>query len=153
MACSIARTWAVIGEPWTPLILRDLTVGLRRFDDLKTDLGIASNVLASRLRLLEEEGIVERRPYSDGGRTRDEYHLTDAGEELVPVLIAITAWGDQWLGENGPPAIFEHQACGNKPVIGRLCCSECGEPLTAGNTTALPGPGATRARGTELIAR
>jgi len=153
MACSIARTWSVIGEAWTPLILRDLTLGLRRFDEIKTDLGVAPNILSDRLRRLEQEGVVERRPYSDGGRTHHEYHLTDAGEELVPVLVVLTGWGDRWLADQGPPAIFAHSTCGHRAVSGVVVCSECGSPITLHDTRALPGPGEARGPGTNLIAR
>ncbi len=152
MACSIARTWAIVGEPWTPLILRDLTVGLRRFDDIRRDLGIATNVLSDRLVVLEREGVIERRPYSNGGRPRDEYHLTESGRALVPVLIAITTWGDDWLATAGPPALFHHEDCGQAGVRGVVSCSACGGAMTAANSTAIPGPGAEVGPGTSVIA-
>lgn len=152
MACSIARTWAVIGEPWTPLILRDLTLGLNRFDDLVSDLGISTNVLAARLRILEQEEVIERRAYSDNGRQRDEYHLTASGEALVPILVAITGWGDTFLATDGPPAVFHHATCDTVGIRGVVICSECGEPVTAQTATALPGPGARVGPGTHRIA-
>ena len=151
MACSIARTWAVIGEPWTPLILGDLAIGLRRFDQLRTDLGIAPNVLTDRLHTLEEAGVVERVPYKDAGRTRHEYHLTAMGDDLVPVLVAITNWGDRWLSDNTPPALFRHDDCGAAGVQARIVCNECGGNLTAHNTTAQPGPGKHAGPGTHII--
>lgn len=151
MACSIARSWDVIGEPWTPLIIRDLFIGLHRFDQLKADLGIAPNILTARLKTLTAAGVVERRPYSDGGRIRHEYYLTTMGDELVPVIVALTNWGDTWLSEATPPAIIRHVGCGQTPVTAVVTCSSCGEALTAPDIEALPGPGADPGPGTQLI--
>ncbi|MEP7024390.1 MAG: helix-turn-helix domain-containing protein, partial [Actinomycetota bacterium] len=81
MACSIARTLDVIGEPWSPLILRDVYVGISRFDQLQADLGISRKVLTERLKWLAEQGIVERREYS-AHPPRHEYVLTAKGLEL-----------------------------------------------------------------------
>src|SRR5215471_16773440 len=102
LACSIARTLDVIGEPWSPLILRDVWVGIRRFDDIRSDLGISSKVLADRLRWLVEQGVLEKRPYSERP-PRHEYALTAKGFDLCSVLMAMTAWGDRYTaGEAGP---------------------------------------------------
>ena len=84
MACSIARTLDVIGEPWSPLILRDVFAGIRRFDQIQADLGISRKVLTERLNHLVEHGVIERRPYD--ARPRYEYHLTPKGTELVDLL-------------------------------------------------------------------
>ena len=141
MACSIARTLDVVGEPWSPLILRDVWVGLNRFDQLQADLGISRKVLTERLNHLVEHGVLERRPYDR--RPRYEYVLTDKGAELVDVLIVMVGWGDRWLaGEAGPPVLHRHHACGE---ISRaeLRCTRCGEPMHAGDVDLLPGPGAT----------
>ena len=101
MACSIARTLDVIGEPWSPLILRDVWVGMNRFDEIQADLGISRKVLTERLNHLVEHGVLERRPYDR--RPRYEYHLTAKGTELVDVLMVMAGWGDRWLaGEPGP---------------------------------------------------
>src|ERR1700683_914764 len=90
MHCSIARTLAVAGEPWSPLILRDVWVGITRFDDLQADLGISRKVLAQRLRWLTEEGLLERREYA-ARPPRSEYALTDKGLDFCRVLMAMTA--------------------------------------------------------------
>ena len=74
MTCSIARTLDVIGEPWSPLILRDVWVGLTRFDQIQADLGISRKVLTERLNHLVDQGVLDRRPYDQ--RPRHEYHLT-----------------------------------------------------------------------------
>src|SRR3954451_3738552 len=111
MDCSIARTLDVIGEPWSPLVLRDVYAGLSRFEQIQADLGISRKVLTERLNHLVEHGVLERRPYDR--RPRYEYVLTTRGAELVEVLMAMAGWGDRWLaGEAGPPALYRHHACG-----------------------------------------
>ena len=94
-ACSIARTLDVIGEPWSPLILRDIWAGFSRFEQLQADLGISRKVLTERLNHLVEEEVIERRPYDR--RPRYEYVLTEKGTELVDMLMVMTRWGDKWL--------------------------------------------------------
>ena len=140
MACSIARTLDVIGEPWSPLILRDLYVGLNRFDQLQADLGISRKVLTERLNHLVEEGVLERHPYDQ--RPRYEYRLTPKGVELVDVLMVMVGWGDKWLaGAAGPPVLYRHHACGEITTVD-LRCAHCGEPMHARDVDVLPGPGA-----------
>src|SRR6201992_4428814 len=95
MACSIARTPDVIGEPCSPLILRDVFAGFTRFEQIRADLGISRKVLTERLNHLVEEGVLERRPYDR--RPRYEYVLTEKGAELVDLLMVMTGWGDKWL--------------------------------------------------------
>ena len=92
-ACPVARSLDVIGDRWTLLVLRDLVLGRGKFKDLLESLqGISPNLLAQRIKLLEEQGIVERVFYSDHP-PRAEYCLTDKGKELIPVLRAIAEWG------------------------------------------------------------
>ena len=100
MACSIARTLDVIGEPWSPLILRDVYVGLSRFEQIQADLRISRKVLTERLAYLVERGVLERRPYDR--RPRYEYVLTAKGAELVDLLMVMVAWGDKWLAARRP---------------------------------------------------
>jgi DNA-binding HxlR family transcriptional regulator len=140
MACSIARTLDILGDPWSFLILRNVLVGMTRFDQIQRGLGISRKVLAERLAWLVEQGVLERRPYSEHP-PRYDYTLTDKGRELCDVLIVIAGWGDRWTaGEAGPPVLRRHQACGE---VGRaeLVCSECGEPLRASDIDFEPGPG------------
>ncbi len=140
MACSIARTLHVAGEPWSPLIVRDVYVGITRFDDLRNDLGISRKVLAERLAWLVEQDVLERRPYSERP-PRHEYHLTDKGRELMQVLFAMTAWGDRWTaGDAGPPALLRHRACGEL-THAEIRCARCGEELRAEDVEVEPGPG------------
>lgn len=139
MACSIARTFDVAGEPWSPLILRDVWVGLSRFEQLQADLGISRKVLTERLNHLVEQGVLERRPYDR--RPRYEYVLTQKGTELVDLLMVMVAWGDKWLaGEAGPPVLYRHHACGEISSV-ELRCAHCGEPMRANDVDLLAGPG------------
>jgi DNA-binding HxlR family transcriptional regulator len=93
--CSIARALEVVGERWTLLIVRDVLLGLRRFDELQESLGIARNVLADRLNRLVEEGVLERVRYSERP-PRSEYRLTAKGRELEAALSALRGWGDKY---------------------------------------------------------
>lgn len=151
MSCSLARTLEVVGDWWSPLVLRSLWLGVDRFDQLVADLGISRNLLAARLAALEEGGVVARRPYQDHP-VRHRYELTAAGRELVPVLAALTAWGDRWTApEGGPPLVFRHAACGRRTVP-TVCCSACGESIGADDLEPRPGPGGRAAPGTAVVA-
>src|ERR1700712_3401895 len=110
--CSIARALEVVGERWTLLILRNAVfAGTTRFRDFQLSLGIATNVLASRLDALVDSGIMER-PTAPDRASAHQYVLTDKGRELTPVLIALTEWGDRWAAPEGPPIRYVHDACG-----------------------------------------
>src|ERR1700709_1974241 len=140
--CSVARPLSFLGERWALLVLRDLFLGRRRFDEIQESLGVASNVLSQRLASLVEEGIAERRRYSEHPE-RFEYRLTEKGRDLQPVLLAMLAWGDRYTaGPAGPPLETVHDACG-KPFHMVPTCSECGAEVDAGHTHSRPGPGAT----------
>ena len=139
MACSIARTMDVIGEPWSPLVLRDVFAGVHRFDQIQADLGISRKVLTERLNHLVAHGILERRQYD--ARPRFEYHLTPKGTELVDLLMVMVGWGDRWLaGEAGPPVLYRHRACGEVSRVD-LRCAHCGEAMHADDVILEPGPG------------
>ena len=140
MPCSIARSLAVAGEPWTPLVIRDVYIGIRRFDDIQRDLGISRKVLAERLRYLVEAGMLERRAYSEHP-PRYEYVLTAMGSEFMDVLMALVAWGDRWTaGEAGPPVLYRHHACGQITHVEQRCAA-CGEILRSGEVDVEVGPG------------
>ena len=139
--CSIARALEVVGERWTLLILRDAFLGVRRFDDFQRDLGVARNVLNTRLQRLVEHGLLDRRRYQERPE-RFEYRLTDMGRDLLPAIVSLMHWGDTWLaGESGPPTILRHRGCGGA-VSARCTCETCGAALVAHDVEALPGPGA-----------
>jgi DNA-binding HxlR family transcriptional regulator len=143
MACSIARTLDIAGEPWSPLILRDVYVGISRFDDIQRDLGISRKVLTQRLAWLVDQDMLERRAYSERP-PRSEYALTEKGLAFCDILVLMTAWGDRWAaGPDGPPALHRHRACGAITHV-HLRCDQCGEPLTAADLDIEAGPGAAR---------
>jgi DNA-binding HxlR family transcriptional regulator len=141
MNCSIAQALEIVGEWWTLLILRDVFLGIRRFDDFVDRLGISRNVLTDRLDKLVAADVLERRPY-DEGRGRYDYVLTDKGRALWPVITTLREWGDEWItGEGNEPLQLEHRTCGNVTHT-RLVCDCCGETLEARAVRAVPGPGA-----------
>ena len=94
--CSIARALEIVGERWTLLIIRDVFLGIRRFDELQESLGVARNVLTDRLNRLVGEGVLERVPYSERP-TRYEYRLTAKGRDLNIALSGLLQWGDKYL--------------------------------------------------------
>jgi DNA-binding HxlR family transcriptional regulator len=141
MACSIARTLDVIGEPWSPLILRDIYVGINRFEQIQQELGISRKVLTERLKWLVESEVLQRHAYSERP-PRYEYRLTAKGLELCDLLLVMVRWGDRWTaGAAGPPVLYRHHACGQVSHV-ELRCSVCGEPMHAADVDVLPGPGA-----------
>jgi DNA-binding HxlR family transcriptional regulator len=140
--CSIARALEVVGERWTLLIVRDVFLGRRRFDQLQESLGIARNVLTDRLNRLVEEGILERVPYSERP-VRYEYRVTSKGLELNVALTALRQWGDKHLSEK-PPRLLRRKA-DKKPVIAALV-PKGADVLRPEEVETVPGPGMTRSR-------
>lgn len=137
MDCSIARTLDVIGERWSMLIVRDAFYGVRRFDDFRADLGLARNVLSDRLAKLVDRGVFERRLYEERP-PRYEYVLTAKGRALLPVMLAMMAWGDGWEAEgSGPPVTLTHLTCGHHTTP-EVTCSACGEQLNLRNLRPHP---------------
>jgi DNA-binding HxlR family transcriptional regulator len=136
--CSIARALEVVGERWSLLILRDAVLGLRRFEEFEESLGIASNVLTNRLKLLCDEGVLERLP--DAERPgRPKYVLTDKGRELGPALIILMKWGDQhYPTPGGPPQLTLHAQCGGN-LGADLHCDRCGKHVGADEIELHPG--------------
>jgi DNA-binding HxlR family transcriptional regulator len=142
MQCSVAQALEVIGEWWTLLILRDAFLGVTRFDDFASRLGISRNVLTARLDTLVDNDVLTRVPY-DEARGRYDYRLTDKGRALFPVMTALREWGDEWiLGKGHEPVVVEHTACGHL-ARSVLTCDHCHEALTTRNVRARRGPGAT----------
>ncbi len=137
--CSIARALDVVGERWSLLIIRDAVfAGVTRFGDFQHNLGIATNVLTSRLDAFVQAGIMERRPYSAHPEQYD-YVLTEKGRDLAPALIALTGWGDRWAAPDGPPILYRHATCGGS-VESQLECEHCGT-IHADEVTVRPGSG------------
>lgn len=140
MNCSVARCLDVIGEWWTPLILRDMFMGISRFDDFQARLGIARNILADRLSRLIEAGVIEKAPYQEHP-ARFDYHLTEKGGDLWKVLTAMREWGDRWEAPEGPSVQIVHKSCGHV-TSSKLVCAECGAKLERRQVRLVKGPGA-----------
>lgn len=148
MRCSIARTFDVIGDPWKALLVRDLHLGMSRFDQLVADLGVSRKVLTQRLAAMIDDGLVERVAYQDNP-PRYDYRLTERGVGLVPIVLAALAWGDAWLADDeGVPAIPVHH---DHRFVAVVTCDVCHEPIHADDVTATVGPGGRPGPGTELI--
>ncbi len=143
MSCSVAQTLEVVGDWWTPLLIRDLLMGVTRFEVFQERLGISRNILTERLNRLVETGVVERVPYQQHPE-RFDYRLTDKGAELWRVIDALRAWGDRWAAPDGAPLELVHTTCGHA-TESVPTCRECGEPLRRGEMKMVPGPGRTPA--------
>jgi len=138
--CSVARTVDLLGDWWTPLVLREAFYGVRRFDDFAQSLRIGRNVLTQRLNRLVEEGLLDKVPYQERP-VRNEYVLTEKGRDFFPVLMAMMRWGDKWMaGDEGPPIVMRHESCGHD-THAEVVCSECREPLEYRDVQAQLGPG------------
>jgi DNA-binding HxlR family transcriptional regulator len=141
--CTVARALAIVGDKWTFVVLREVFVGIRRFDQMRTRTGIPRQVLANRLDRLVTEGVLRRVPYREpGNRTRTEYRLTDKGFDLYPVLAALMEWGNRYLADpEGPPIELVHRDCG-APVRGPLRCADGHVMESPREVVSRPGPGA-----------
>ena len=126
------------------LVLRECFLRVRRFEEFERRLGIARHVLADRLKKLADAGVLTKVPYQERPR-REEYRLTEKGLDLYPVMLSLLDWGDKWMaGEDGPPVLRRHKACG-KIVRAMQVCSECGEPVGARDMIAEPAQGVSEA--------
>ena len=124
--CSVAAALEILGERWSLLAVREIGYGVHRFSRIAAYTGASRDLLADRLRKLEAAGIVERRPYSEPP-PRHEYHLTQAGRELFPVMLALREWGDKWAVDQ--PAVAVSHSCGHRLEVDRVC-RHCGGPVT-----------------------
>jgi DNA-binding HxlR family transcriptional regulator len=131
--CSIARTLDVVGEKWALLTIREVFLGDHRFDEMVRRTGAPRDTLAARLRTLVAAGVLERRQYCEHP-ARFEYHLTQAGRDLQPVILMLMRWGDRYLaGPDGPPLVLEH-SCGHR-LEAEVICAACQQPVAPGSTT------------------
>jgi DNA-binding HxlR family transcriptional regulator len=137
--CSIARTVDLLGDWWTPLVLREAFYGVRRFEGFERGLGIGRNVLTQRLTRLVEERILVRTLYQERP-ARYEYTLTDKGRDLFDVLAVINAWGDRWIAPDGAPVLLHHTTC-DHDTRAMVVCEHCRHPLEARAVRARLGPG------------
>jgi len=134
--CSAARALEVVGERWSLLILRDaLFRGMTRFSEFQRSLRVAPNVLTARLQGFLKAGIMELAPRE--GSDQPHYRLTEKGRDLAPVVVALTAWGDQWAAPAGPPVVFKHPGCDGHVRQGVVCPS-CGTEVDAWQLQAHP---------------
>jgi len=125
-ACSIASALAFLGEKWALLVIRELALGVHRFDEIQRNTGAPRDILASRLRRLEESGVLEKRQYQERP-ARFGYHLTKAGGELRPILLSLAQWGDRWAS---PPQVTSWvHTCGEEADLVHTCRA-CGEEIT-----------------------
>ncbi|MDT9591533.1 helix-turn-helix domain-containing protein [Nocardioides zeae] len=141
--CSLMRTLDVVGDRWTIVVLREVFVGIRRFEDIRRHTGVPRQVLTNRLGRLVDEGLLVREPYREpGARERHEYRLTPKGLDLQPAMIALTRWGDRHLADAaGPPVEFRHRECGEEVRTATVCAA--GHVLDdARETRVVAGPGA-----------
>lgn len=129
----------ILNDRWTLLIVRNALVGATRFDDFRRSLQIAPNMLADRLGRLAEEGILERRRYSERP-VRHEYHATAKCHDLWPLLAAMVEWGDKYYAPQGPPRLLLHNECGHQ-ISQQIVCSCCGTTVAHDAITTAPGPG------------
>ena len=135
--CSIARALEIVGERWTLLIIRDVVLGIHRFDELQESLGVARNVLTDRLNRLVGEGVLERVPYSQRP-TRYEYRLTAKGRDLNIALSGLRQWGDKYLSEK--PSRLLRRKADNQPVIAAFV-PKGADVLRFDEVELVPGPG------------
>lgn len=141
--CTLGRAMAILGERWTVVVLREVFLGVRRFDDIRRHAGIPRQVLSNRLATLVAEGILRREPYQpEGSRVRHEYRLTDKGLELQPILLAISHWGDRHLADpGGPPTVFVHRGECEEPVHVEVRCAAGHRIEDPRQVATRPGPG------------
>ena len=132
--CSVAAAVDILGERWSLLAIREIGYGVHRFARIAAYTGASRDMLADRLRKLESAGIIERRQYSEHP-PRFEYHLTEAGRDLFPVMLALRQWGDKWAVDQ-PAVEFLHD-CG-QPLKVDLTCQHCGGPVTRDRLVAVP---------------
>jgi DNA-binding HxlR family transcriptional regulator len=142
MTCSIAGALEAIGDRWAVLILRDLSLGLRRYEDLRQSTDVTHATLSDRLKHLEQHGLIERRRYQTNPE-RHEYILTRKGRDTILLTQALAQVGDKWAvtGDDGPPLKFINQKTG-RPVKLALVDAETGEPVRIADVSPQEGPGA-----------
>jgi DNA-binding HxlR family transcriptional regulator len=122
--CSIAAALEVVGDRWSLLAVREVSLGQHRFGEILEGTGAPRDRLSARLKALVEAGVLERRQYSDAP-PRWDYHLTRAGKDLVPVLRSLMAWGDRWAVETPPVTLLHH----DHELQPTTVCGTCGEKV------------------------
>ena len=137
--CSIARALSVVGDRWTMMIVRDVFLGIRRFDAMQQDLGLTPHRLSHRLGKLVRDGILARVEYEKHPR-RFEYRLTEKGIDLFPLIVVLNSWGDRWMaGPAGAPIELVHRNCG-RAIKPALTCPSLQRKDGAARNEPAPGP-------------
>lgn len=133
--CSIAAALELVGERWSLLVIREVSLGNHRFSDIVRGTGAPRDRLTVRLNALVAAGVLEKRPYSDAP-PRSGYHLTASGRDLLPVLQALLQWGNRWATDTPPVRLVhapgEHEA---HEVDAEWVCRTCGEPVMGSRVT------------------
>lgn len=148
--CSIAGALAVIGERWTLLVLREVLLGRYRFQEIKRNTGIATNILTDRLQTLVDHEVLERRRYGEHAESY-EYVPTQKAHDATPVLVALMQWGDQHATPaGGAPRVLVHATCGHDadPL---LTCAHCAGRIEPTELRLRPGPGADERQRSEPL--
>lgn len=128
-ACSVGRSLEILGDRWIFFIIREAFFGVRYYDKFLSNLGIATNILADRLKWLVENNIMEKHKDLKDSR-RMKYRLTEKGRDLYPVILSFIKWGDRWLSDkSGPPLLLHHTTCGH-PLTPVMCCEHCKEIIS-----------------------
>lgn len=118
----------IMGDRWASLIMRSIFTGINRFDDIRMDTAIATNILSERLKWLESIGVIRQRAYPSTP-PRNEYRVTRKGVEYYPVLLMLMRWGDRYyVSPEGPPVLLRHKSCG-KSLDPQVVCSCCRQPI------------------------
>jgi DNA-binding HxlR family transcriptional regulator len=126
---SVSRSLEVIGDRWSFLIIREALYGASRFDQLQTELNIATNILTDRLARLVDRGVFKKQKYQSTPE-RFEYLLTPMGIDLHGPLMMMMAWGDRWQADGEPPMLLRHEVCG-QIFTPQVVCNRCGKPIDA----------------------
>lgn len=139
--CSIARAMEAVGDRWSILLLREAYYGVKRFDEFQYYIGIAPNILSTRLKKLVDAGIMNRVPLPEHAG-RYEYVLTGKGRDFFPTYLALKKWGDDWLAEpEGPQVVFKDRSSGEEIKYPELLTAR-GKPLRLEDIEIVPGSGA-----------
>jgi DNA-binding HxlR family transcriptional regulator len=133
----VAQALAVIGDRWAFLIMRDIYLGARRFEDLRKSTSAARGTLASRLKSLVVKGILYKKPYQTSP-VRYEYRLTDKGLDLYPMVLMMWAWEHKWGQRRYLPGSLIHKSCG-KPMVPIYRCAECKQKVLPQDVRFSPG--------------
>jgi DNA-binding HxlR family transcriptional regulator len=145
--CPIAASLELVGERWSLLVIREVSLGNHRFSEIARGTGAPRDRLSARLTALVAAGVLERRPYSTTP-PRSGYHLTAAGRDLLPALQALLQWGNRWLAEE-PPVVLRHAPEGHEEheLDAEWVCRTCGEPVAGSPVQRVLTPAGRRLSG------